>query len=112
MIARGYTTEEAVIAMVAPALILSCLFYLADGLQAVAAQALRSRGDVWAPSAIHVFNYAILMGPLCWWLAIPMNLGVDGIVWGISIASLSSGGILVGRFLWLARRDAGRLAIA
>ena len=111
LIARSYTHEAAVIALIAPALVLSCLFYLADGLQAVAASALRARADVWMPSAIHVFNYAILMGPLCWVLAITLKGGVNGIVWGIIIASLSSALILVGRFLWLGRsspyREAG-----
>ena len=44
------------------------------------------------------------MSPLAWWLAIPMKLGVNGIVWAINIATLVSGGLLLARFWVLSRR--------
>ena len=44
------------------------------------------------------------MMPLAYWLAIPMRLGIDGIVWAVIVASLLSAGLLFGRFLLLARR--------
>jgi len=50
LIARGYTRDPATLAMAVPALVLSCLFYLPDALQVVAAQSLRARGDVWLPT--------------------------------------------------------------
>jgi MATE family multidrug resistance protein len=103
LVAHAYSTEPKVLPLITAALVLSCLFYLADGLQAVAAQALRARGDIWLPTGIHLFNYAVLMGPLAWALALPLHWGLPGIVWAVTIASLTSGAMLVGRYLWLSR---------
>lgn len=105
-IAGAYTREAALIALAAPALVLSCLFFAADSLQVVAAQALRARGDVWLPTFTHIFSYAAIMCPLAWWFAHPMKLGLNGIIWAVIIASLVSAGCLVGRFWLLSRRDA------
>ena len=43
-IAAAYTLDPAVRAATTAALLLSCLFFVADGLQVVAAQSLRARG--------------------------------------------------------------------
>ena len=103
-IAGAYTQEAALIALAAPALVLSCLFFAADSLQVVAAQALRARGEVWLPTFTHILSYAAIMCPLAWWFAHPMKLGLDGIIWAVIVASLVSAGCLVGRFWLLGRR--------
>jgi MATE family multidrug resistance protein len=103
LIARAYTTEPGLLRLVAPALVLSCLFFVADGLQVVAANALRARGDVWLPTATHIASYAGVMLPLGWLLALPAGLGLSGIVWAVIVASLLSAGLLLGRFALLAR---------
>ncbi|HTM22435.1 MAG TPA: MATE family efflux transporter, partial [Kofleriaceae bacterium] len=105
LIARGYTTDGATLAMAIPALALSAMMYLPDALQVVAAQALRARGDVWVPTYTHLTSYIVLMAPLAWWLAIPLGLGIVGIAWAVVIASFVSGGLLLGRFWMLSRRD-------
>lgn len=102
-IASGYTTDVGVARVAAAALLLSCLFYLADGLQVVAAQSLRARDDVWVPTATHLASYTLVMMPLGWALAIPAGLGVAGLVWSVIIASLISAVLLWGRFWWLGR---------
>ncbi|MBA4001299.1 MATE family efflux transporter [Brevundimonas sp.] len=99
-----YTTDAALVAIAVPALILATLFFVADGIQVVAAQALRSAGDVWWPTAMHVFSYGAVMMPLAWLFAHPMGMGVDGIVWGVIVASLISAALLTGRFVRVARR--------
>ena len=104
LIASAYTTDPALMAIAAGALVLSCLFFVADGLQVVAAQALRARGDVWLPTTTHVISYALFMLPAGWALAHPAGLGVDGIVWAVIIASLLAAGFLLSRFAWLARQ--------
>jgi multidrug resistance protein, MATE family len=103
-IAGLYATDPALVALSAGGLVLATLFFVADGLQVVAANALRARGDVWIPTAMHVTSYAVVMLPLGWALAHPLGLGLDGIVWSVIIASLLSAGFLGGRFLLLARR--------
>ena len=99
-----YTTDPALVAIAAPALILATLFFVADGIQVVAAQALRSAADVWWPTVMHVFSYGAVMMPLAWLLAHPLGMGVDGIVWGVIVASLVSATLLTGRFVRVARR--------
>lgn len=104
LITQAYTSDPVVIAMATTALILSCLFFLVDALQVVIAQALRARGDVWVPTLTHLTSYVVVMMPLAWWLAIPMGLGLNGIVWAVIAASVLSAGLLGGRFWLLARR--------
>jgi MATE family multidrug resistance protein len=105
LIASGYTKDAATIAMAAPALIISCLFFFPDAIQVVVAQSLRARGDVWVPSYTHLLSYVVIMAPLAWWLAIPMALGINGIIWAIVIATFISCGLLLGRFWMLSRRE-------
>lgn len=105
LIAEGYTRDPATVAMAASALVLCCVFFLPDAVQVVTAQSLRARGDVWVPSATHLVSYILIMSPLAWWLAIPMKMGVDGIILAIILATFISGGLLVGRFWMLSRRD-------
>jgi MATE family multidrug resistance protein len=105
LIASGYTKDAATIAMAAPALVISCLFFFPDAIQVVVAQSLRARGDVWVPSYTHLLSYVVIMAPLAWWLAIPMALGVNGIIWAIVIATFISCGLLLGRFWMLSRRE-------
>jgi MATE family multidrug resistance protein len=112
LIAAAYARDPAMIAVAAPALVLSCLFFVADGLQVVGAQALRARGDIWLPTTIHFTAYALVMIPLGWFLAHPAGLGVKGIVWAVIVASLISSTLFIGRFLLLARRDARLGAVA
>jgi len=99
-----YTRDPALAAMVAGALTLACLFFIADGLQVVGAHMLRARGDVWLPTAVQILSYAILMLPLGWAFGLQAGLGLDGIVWAVVVASLVSAGLLVARFWQLARR--------
>jgi len=102
-IAAGYARDPALIALVRPALVLACLFFVADGLQAVASQMLRACGDVWLPTAVQVASYGVVMLPLGWALALPAGLGLNGIVWAVTAASFMSAGLLVARFAWVAR---------
>jgi MATE family multidrug resistance protein len=105
LIASAYTSNPQTLAMAAPALALSCLMLFPDALQVVAAQALRARGDVWLPTYTHLTSYILVMTPLAWWLAIPMGLGIIGIVWAVVIASVISAVLLLARFWMLSRRE-------
>ncbi len=104
-IARAYTTDAALLTLTAPAIVLACLFFTADAVQVVAAQALRARGDVLVPTITHVISYALIMTPLAWFLAAPLGMGLNGIVWGVIVASLAAMVFLCTRFEMLTRRD-------
>lgn len=100
LIARAYVSDPALARLAAGATALSCLFYLPDALQVVAAQALRARGDVWVPTVFHLASYAAIMLPLGWLFAERIGGGVGGAVWAVIVASFVSGGLLSARLLW------------
>jgi MATE family multidrug resistance protein len=102
LLVRAYTTDPALVAIAGPALVLATLFFVADGIQVVAAQANRAAGDVWWPTIMHFVSYGAIMMPIGWVLA--HRIGVDGLVWAVIIASLVSGTLLTGRFVRVARR--------
>jgi MATE family multidrug resistance protein len=104
LIAHAYASDPALAGMAAAAIALSALFFLPDGLQVVAAQSLRARGDVWIPTAFHLTSYAVVMLPLGWFLGEHLRWGVAGAVWAVIIASLVSASLLATRFWALGRR--------
>ena len=105
LIAGAYTGNPQTLAMAIPALALACLMMPPDSLQVVVAQALRARGDVWLPTGTHLASYIAVMMPLAWWLAIPRGLGVAGLVWGVIVASVVAGALLLARFWRLTLSD-------
>ena len=104
-VAGLYTSDASTMALAASALTLATFFFLPDGLQVVAAQALRARGDVLVPTFTHLTSYIVVMLPLGYVLAIGAGWGLSGIVWAVIIASYVSAGLLLARFWMLARRD-------
>jgi len=106
-VASAYTADQDAIALIAPALALTCLFLAPDAVQVVAAQALRARGEVWIPTLTHLISYGVIMGPLAWWLAIPLGMGVNGIVWSVIVTSFVSMAFLLARFRMLDVKDRG-----
>ncbi len=105
-IAMTFTTDPMLVPIAAGGLALCSLFFVADGLQVVAAQALRARSDIVVPTLSHILSYLVVMGPLAWFLALPMGLGLSGIVWSAFAASILAAGMLIGRFLFLTRKGA------
>lgn len=101
--AAAYASDPALLAVTAPAVALSGLFYLPDAIQVVAAQALRARADVLVPAVTHVMSYALVMLPLGWVLADGLGLGVAGVVYAVTAASWMSAGLLLARFWRLER---------
>ena len=101
-VASAYNRDPALLAVVVPALVLATLFFVADGIQVVSATANRAAGDVWWPTIMHFAAYSLIMMPVGWVLA--HQIGVDGLVWAVIIASLVSSVLLTGRFIRVARR--------
>lgn len=104
LVARAYSSDPALLAMAGSALLLSCLFFMADGAQVVASNALRARGDIWWPTGMHFVSYVVIMIPLSWWLGVQSGGGLDGIIWAVIVASFVSCSALVARFFWLRDR--------
>lgn len=104
-VALAYTTDPAALEMILPALVLACFFLAPDAVQVVAAQALRARGEVWVPTVTHLISYALVMGPLAWFLAIPRGMGLNGVLISIIVTSFLAAGFLLTRFRMLDWRD-------
>jgi MATE family multidrug resistance protein len=104
-VALAYTTDPAALSLILPALVLTCFFLAPDAVQVVTAQALRARGEVWVPTITHLISYALVMGPLAWWLAIPRGMGLNGVVTSVIVTSFLAAGFLLARFRILDRRD-------
>jgi len=107
VIAAAYTGDPALIATASAALGLAALFFCPDAIQVVAAQALRARGDVLAPTLTHILSYALVMLPLGWLLTVRLHQGLSGAVVAVILASLMSAGLLLGRF-WMLNRSPRR----
>ncbi|MDB5458394.1 MAG: efflux family protein [Caulobacteraceae bacterium] len=105
-LAAAYSADPALTALAAGGLGLAALFFAADAVQVVAAQALRARADVLAPTVTHIASYAVVMLPLGWLLALRLDMDLTGILLAVVIASFLSAGLLIGRFWVLARREA------
>ncbi len=104
LLTRVYTHDAGLIPAVELGLWLSCGFFIPDGLQVVAAQALRARHDILAPTVIHYVSYGAVMLPLGFLFCVVTSWGVSGLVLAVIAASLLSGTFQTGRFLWLDRR--------
>lgn len=99
LIGRAYTKSPSLAQMVSSLLGFAALIMLPDGGQAVAAAALRARGDNWFPTASHLLAYTAVMPALALWLAEGQGRGVIGLMLAILTASLLSCGVLCWR-LW------------
>jgi MATE family multidrug resistance protein len=106
IISRFYSHDPHLLPNVRMGLLLSCWFFIPDGLQVVASQALRARRDILAPTIIHYVSYGAIMLPLGFVFSITLNWGVAGLVWAVVAASLISGTFQTARFLWLDRQAA------
>jgi MATE family multidrug resistance protein len=108
-IASAYTHDPALIASASGAVGLAAVFLCPDAIQVVAAQALRARGDVLAPTVTHILSYALVMLPLGWLLTVRLHQGLNGAVLAVILASLMSAALLLGRF-WMLDRSSRRRA--
>ena len=100
-IARGYTTDTALAALIAAHIWLCAIAFPPDGAQVVAANALRARGDNWFPTFSHIAAYLVVMPALGFWLAELEGMGVAGLLLAIFWASVLSGGVLVLRWAYV-----------
>ena len=85
-------------------LIISAFFQISDGLQAVVLGALRGLQDVNLPALIAFFSYVLIGLPISYILGIKLNLGVNGIWYGLLSGLTSSSILLFLRFQYLTKK--------
>ncbi len=93
-----YTKDVGVVEIAAQLLIIAGFFQLFDGTQVVGLGVLRGIGDVNIPTYITFLSYWIIGIPLGYFLGIYLNLGVNGIWYGLTIGLLTASILLFLRF--------------
>ncbi len=99
-----YTSDISVIAIAAQLLIIAGFFQLFDGAQVVGLGVLRGMGDVNIPTLITFVAYWLVGLPVAYTLGIFLNMGADGIWYGLTLGLLVSAGLLYIRFDRLSKR--------
>ena len=96
-------------ALAAQLFVIAAIFQIFDGLQAIAAHALRGAKDTVAPLWIGGFGYWVLgIGGGCL-LTFPLGLGAVGLWLGLGLGLIVTGSLLALRFLRLTRRPLAAL---
>jgi MATE family multidrug resistance protein len=90
-------------ALAAALLALGATFFLTDGIQTVAAGALRGLNDTRVPLAIAAFSYWVAGFAVSYALAFPAGLGAVGVWIGLSIGTTVFAALLLWRFHALTR---------
>jgi MATE family multidrug resistance protein len=106
---RAFTSHADVIAIGAPLIGIAALFQLFDGVQAVAAGALRGAGDVRFPFVANVAAHWFIGLPIALVLGFRLHGGAIGLWWGLTAGLVSVSIALAARFLWLSRGTIARL---
>ena len=99
--ATGAASDAARLASVL--LLLGAGFAVFDGVQTVAAGALRGFSDTRLPLLFSLFSYWAVGFAFCWLLAFRFGAGAEGIWIGLSLGLSVFAGLLVARFWWLTR---------
>jgi len=89
-----YINDPEVIQKASVLMVVAGLFQLSDGIQVVGLSALRGMSDVKIPSVIALLSYWIIGLPLGYLLGFTLNMGAQGIWFGL-LAGLTVAGILL-----------------
>ncbi|WP_433933811.1 MATE family efflux transporter [Sorangium cellulosum] len=104
----AFTPDAQVLAIGVPLLRIAALFQIFDGIQAVAAGALRGAGDVRFPFWANLGAHWAFGLPLSIGLAFGLDLGVRGLWFGLTAGLMAVAAVLTARFLRLARAPVAR----
>lgn len=99
-----YIDDEGVLQLTASLMIIAAFFQLSDGIQVVAAGALRGLQDVKIPSMLIFVAYWVIALPLGYLLAFPLQMKANGVWIGLFIGLTITAGAMVVRFYKLSNR--------
>jgi MATE family multidrug resistance protein len=105
---EGLSNADATIALAAELLLVGATFFITDGLQSIAAGALRGLKDTSVPLLFAAISYWLVGFCAAYMLAFHTRLGPAGVWIGLSVGTLVYAALLVIRFRLLATRLDGR----
>ena len=91
---------------------IAALFQVFDGVQAIAAGALRGYRDTLVPMLLAVFGYWGAGFAAGWLLAFPFGYGAVGLWWGLALGLAAAGVLLTLRLHLIARPARGKAVLA
>jgi MATE family multidrug resistance protein len=98
-----------VIQISASLLVIAGLFQLSDGVQVVGLGVLRGMEDVKFPTIITLIAYWVLGLPLGYFLAFELEMGAEGIWYGLLIGLSITAVVLFFRFNALSKKPIGKI---
>jgi multidrug resistance protein, MATE family len=109
LIARAFTNDDRVIAIGVDLLRIAALFQVFDGVQAVAAGALRGAGDMRFPFLANVAAHWLVGFPAAMLLGFVLHLGAQGLWWGLTAGLVFVSALLGARFAAITGRPIARV---
>jgi MATE family multidrug resistance protein len=101
---EGLTNTEATIELAATLLLIGATFFVTDGLQTIAAGALRGMKDTRVPLLFAAVGYWVIGFSVACWLGFWTPLGAVGVWIGLSLGTLVYAALLLVRFQLLVGR--------
>jgi multidrug resistance protein, MATE family len=106
---EGLTNADATIELAATLLLIGATFFLTDGLQTIAAGALRGMKDTSVPLLFAAVGYWLIGFTIACWLGFRTPLGAVGVWIGLSVGTAAFAALLFARFHILVRRLPGAM---
>lgn len=104
-----FSQDPEVVALGAQLLGIAAVFQLFDGVQVVAAGALRGAGDVRFAFFANVGAHWLIGLPTSLLFGFTLGLGAPGIWYGLTLGLVTVSVLLAARFVWVARRPIARV---
>jgi MATE family multidrug resistance protein len=101
---EGMSNADETIALASQLLLIGSTFFVTDGLQGIAAGALRGLNDTRVPLLFAAISYWLIAFCMAYVLALHTDLGGPGVWIGLSVGTLVYAALLVTRFHMLANR--------
>lgn len=99
-----FSKESNVISIAASLIVIAAFFQLSDGVQVLGLGALRGIKDVKIPTIITLIAYWAIGLPMSYVFGFQMNLGVEGIWYGLSLGLTVAAVFLLWRFNYVSKR--------
>ena len=103
VLAGQFTTETRVAAVAAGLIPVAGMFQLFDGLQVVCTGALRGVADTMRPMIYNMLGFWLFGMPLSLWLGFRLDMGPEGLWWGLAAGLGAVAIMLMGR-MWIRLR--------
>jgi MATE family multidrug resistance protein len=109
LLMRAFTTDQRVVAIGVDLLRIAALFQIFDGVQAVAAGALRGAGDMRFPFVANVVAHWLVGFPAAMGFGFALHGGARGLWWGLTAGLVFVSVLLAARFAVITRHTIVRV---